>query len=314
VEFLENYYQNQLTTDNIMIKGIILAGGTGSRMLPITQTVSKQLLPVYDKPMIYYSISTLMLAGIREILIITASNESELFKKLLGDGHQWGVKFEYAVQPIPVGIPQAFIIGETFIGENKVCLMLGDNLLYGQGLQGILTKAIQNHTVGATLFAYPVGDPERYGIVVLDENKKPVSITEKPAKPASNLAIIGMYFYDNQVIEISKNLKPSVRGELEITAVNQHYLDQQQLNVVNLGRGMAWLDTGTPEALLDASNFINVIEKRQGFKICCPEEIAWRLNYIDDNQYETLALHQQKSSYGKYLLGLLKLKICFELT
>ncbi len=295
-----------------MLKGIILAGGTGSRMLPITQSVSKQLLSVYDKPMIYYPISTLMLAGIKDILIITLPSELALFKKLLGDGRQWGIQFQYAVQPAPEGIPQAFIIGESFIGNDSVCLMLGDNLLYGQGLQGTLSNAMQDHTQGATIFAYPVGDPERYGIVVLDANDMPVSITEKPKRPASNLAVIGMYFYDNLVIEIAKNLKPSARGELEITAVNQHYLKQGQLKVVNLGRGMAWLDTGTPDALLDACNFIHVVEKRQGLKICCPEEIAWRLNFIDDEQYEVLAKQLQKSFYGKYLLGLLTMKKSYE--
>jgi glucose-1-phosphate thymidylyltransferase len=296
-----------------MLKGIILAGGTGSRMLPITQCISKQLLPVYDKPMIYYPISTLMLAGIREILIITLPSEAALFKKLLGDGDQWGVKFEYAVQPAPEGIPQAFVIGESFIGDDNVCLMLGDNLLYGQGLQGTLTTAMQNHTDGATIFAYPVGDPERYGIVVLDENERPISLVEKPTKPTSNLAVIGMYFYDSQVVEISKKLKPSARGELEITEVNQHYMNLKKLKVINLGRGMAWLDTGTPDALLDACNFIHVVEKRQGLKICCPEEIAWRLKFIDDEQYEFLAKLQQKSFYGKYLLGLLNMKVSYEL-
>lgn len=296
----------------VVMKGIILAGGTGSRMLPITHTVSKQLLPVYNKPMIYYPISTLMLAKIRNILIITLPSEAALFKKLLGNGEQWGVKFEYAVQPEPKGIPQAFIIGESFIGQDDVCLMLGDNLLYGQGLQNILAKARDQHSYGATIFAYPVCDPERYGVITLNDNGLPLSIKEKPAKPESNLAVIGLYFYDNRVIEISKNLKPSARGEIEITDVNQYYLTHKELNVINLGRGMAWLDTGTPDALLDASNFIHVIEKRQGLKICCPEEIAWRLGFIDDTQYERLAIKQQNSFYGKYLLELLNTKMTHE--
>jgi glucose-1-phosphate thymidylyltransferase len=294
------------------LKGIILAGGTGSRMLPITQSVSKQLLPVYDKPMIYYPISTLMLAGIKNILIITLPSELGLFKKILGDGRQWGVNFEYAIQPEPKGIPQAFIIGESFIDGDNVCLMLGDNMLYGQGLQGRLTEAVAAHKSGATVFAYPVGDPRRYGVVVLNEKGKPVSIQEKPKNPASNLAVIGMYFYDNQVIEISKNLQPSTRGELEITDVNQYYLERNTLKVINLGRGMAWLDTGTPDALLDASNFIHIIEKRQGLKICCPEEVAWRMNFIDDEQFSHLAMQQQQSFYGKYLLDLFNMKIAYE--
>lgn len=294
------------------MKGIILAGGTGSRMLPITNTISKQLLPIYDKPMIYYPISTLMLAGIKNILIITLPSEAELFKKLLGNGQQWGVKFEYAVQPEPKGIPQAFIIGESFIGQDNVCLMLGDNLLYGQGLHGTLADAIRDHKHGATIFAYPVSDPERYGVVILDEDNIPISIKEKPKRPQSNLAVIGMYFYDNKVIELSKTLKPSARGELEITDINQYYLTRKELNVINLGRGMAWLDTGTPDALLDACNFIHVIEKRQGLKICCPEEIAWRMHYIDDEQYEHLAMKLQKSFYGKYLLELLNMKMAHE--
>lgn len=293
------------------MKGIILAGGTGSRMLPITQSVSKQLLPVYDKPMIYYPISTLMLAGIKNILIITLPSEDTLFKKLLGDGQQWGVKFEYAIQPEPQGIPQAFIIGESFIGRDNVCLMLGDNLLYGQGLQSILTEAVSKHQC-ATIFAHHVSDPERYGVVTLDESGNPISIHEKPKKPQSNLAVIGIYFFDNEVIEISKNLKPSPRGELEITDVIQYYLNRNELRVLSLGRGMAWLDTGTPDALLDACNFIHVIEKRQGLKICCPEEIAWRLNFIDDNQYKHLAIQQQNSFYGKYLLEIFNMKIKHE--
>jgi len=294
------------------MKGIILAGGAGSRLSPMTSYVSKQLLPVYDKPMIYYPISTLMLAGIREILIITLPAEKDLFQKLLGDGKQWGIHFEYATQPIPEGIPQAFLIAESFIGNGNVCLMLGDNLLYGQGLQTLLNQAIRHHKHGATVFVYPVRDPERYGVITLDDQDQPVSIKEKPQHASSNLAIIGMYFYDKQVIEIAKQLKPSARGELEISDVNQHYLSHKQLHVMKLGRGMAWLDTGTPEALLDASNFIHVIETRQGLKICCPEEIAWRLHYIDDQQYEYLATQQGKSFYGKYLLNLLTMKTAHE--
>jgi len=294
------------------VKGIILAGGTGSRMLPMTVPVSKQLLPVYDKPMIYYPISTLMLAGITDILIITLPDEAVLFQKLLGDGHQWGVNFQYAVQPQPEGIPQSFVIAESFIGKDHVCLMLGDNLLYGQGLRGTLVDAVKEHKDGATIFVYPVRDPQRYGIVALDEKGQPTSIKEKPHNPTSNLAVIGIYFYDHHVIEIAKNLSRSARGEFEITDINQHYLANKKLKVVNLGRGMAWLDTGTPEALLDANNFIHVLETRQGLKVCCPEEIAWRLKYIDDKQYENLVLKLQHSPYGKYLLDLLKMKLTYE--
>lgn len=294
------------------MKGIILAGGTGSRMSPMTQSVSKQLLPVYDKPMIYYPISTLMLAGIRDILIITLPDEACLFQKLLGNGQQWGVQFHYAVQPQPTGIPEAFIIGETFIGNDDVCLILGDNLIYGQGLQTTLANATQLHGSGATIFAYPVRDPERYGIVLLDEKGQAIDLQEKPKNPRSNLAVIGMYFYDNQVIDIAKQLRPSLRGELEITDVNNHYLHKNELRVFNLGRGMAWLDTGTPEALLDANNFIHVIEKRQGLKICCPEEIAWRCKYISDTQFEKLARDLQKSYYGRYLLELAESRVSHE--
>lgn len=290
------------------MKGIILAGGTGSRMGPMTLSFSKQLLPVYDKPMIYYPISTLMLAGIKDILIITLPEEMYLFQDMLGDGRQWGIHFQYAVQHKPEGIPQAFIIGESFIGHEPVCLILGDNLLYGQGLSDILIKAVHTHSDGATIFVYPVRDPGRYGIVTLDENNVPLTIVEKPVNPISNQAVIGMYLYDHRVIEIAKSLTPSLRGELEITDINQHYLQQNKLKVLSLGRGMAWLDTGTPEALLDASNFLHVIETRQGLKICCPEEIAWRLNYINDLQFEDLCLQQKKSYYGKYLFDLLNQK------
>lgn len=288
------------------MKGIILAGGKGSRMLPITHTINKQLLPVYDKPMIYYPISSLMLAGIRDILIITGPDQIQLFKNLLKDGAHWGLKIQYAVQPKPGGIPEAFLIGQSFIGDDDVCLILGDNLLYGQELQGILTQAAHHYNHGATIFSYPVKDPERYGIVTIDRAGKVVAIHEKPIAPQSNLAVIGMYFYDARVIDIAKGLKPSARGELEITDVNQHYLAINELHVTHLSRGMAWLDTGTPDALLDASNFIQVLETRQGLKICCPEEIAWRLRYIDDAQFEQLAIQHQESHYGEYLMQLLK--------
>ena len=296
------------------MKGIILAGGTGTRMAPMTKTFSKQLLPVYDKPMIYYPITTLLLAGIRDILIITLPTEIDLFKELLGDGHQWGVQFQYAVQQKPEGIPQALIIGESFIGKDHVCLMLGDNLLYGQGLRDLLTKAVKEHSHGATIFAYPVRDPERYGVVTLDDQGSPLSIVEKPDNRNSNLAVIGMYMFDHHVIEIAKCLYPSARGELEISDINQFLLKQNKLKVLNLGRGMAWLDTGTPEALLDASNFIHALESRQGLKICCPEEIAWRLNYINDEQFHVLCLQYQKCYYGEYLTDLLRQKLKNEVT
>jgi glucose-1-phosphate thymidylyltransferase len=286
------------------VKGIILAGGSGTRLYPITSVVSKQLLPVYDKPMIYYPVSTLMLAGIRDILIITTPHDKDLFKNLLGDGSAWGLNFQYEIQPAPEGIAQAFIIGDSFVGEDSVCLILGDNLFYGHGLPELLRKAAER-VHGSTVFGYYVKDPERYGVVEFDEYQMAVSIEEKPQNPKSNYAVTGLYFYDNQVIEISKNLKPSGRGELEITDVNKAYLEQNDLNVEVMGRGFAWLDTGTHNSLVDATLYIKTIEDRQGLKVGCIEEIAYRLGYINQSQLENLARPLLKNSYGQYLLNLL---------
>lgn len=287
------------------MKGIVLAGGSGSRLYPATLGVSKQLLPIYDKPMVYYALSTLMLSGLRDILMITTPQEQALFMKLLGDGARWGVNFHYAVQPEPAGIAQAFLIGEKFIGDDSVALILGDNILYGDGVAAALQQSAQQ-TQGATVFGYYVKDPERYGVIRFDEKNNPLEIIEKPAKAPSHYAVIGLYFYDNHVIEIAKSLKPSARGELEITDVNQRYLQDGNLKVEKLSRGVAWLDTGTPNSLLEAAHFIQVLEHRQGLKIGCPEEIAWRMNYIDDRQLQHLAEPLCKSGYGEYLLGLLK--------
>ena len=287
------------------MKGIVLAGGKGTRLYPLTLSTSKQLLPVYDKPMIYYPLSMLMLAGIREILIITMPEDLPAFKRLLGDGGQWGMAFSYAEQSVPRGLADAFLIGENFVGQDPVCLILGDNIFYGTDLVGTL-RASAKLKDGAIVFAYPVSDPERYGVVELDANEDVVSLEEKPEKPRSNYAVPGMYFYDNQVIDFAKQLDPGPRGELEITAINQIYLARKQLKVRILGRGVAWLDAGTHESLLQASSFVQAVEDRQGLMIACPEEIAYRMGYIDGSQLEILAGRLAHNQYGKYLLGLLK--------
>ena len=288
-------------------KGILLVGGSGTRLHPATKVMSKQLMPVYDKPMVYYPLSTIMLAGIRDILVISTPHDLPLYRRLLGDGSEWGLRFEYAEQPEPKGIAHALIIGESFLADEPACLILGDNIFYGHGLAQSL-QTISSKETGATVFAYHVRDPERYGVVVLDATGRPIDIEEKPKQPRSHFAVTGLYFYDGQAAEIARNLKPSARGELEITDVNREYLRRGLLSVEVLGRGTAWLDTGTHDSLLEAATFVSVLEARQGLKVACPEEIAWRMGHIDSDQLRRLAEPLQNSGYGQYLLELIDSK------